>query len=94
MESNTKTLLSLIENKDGNFDCVWDDPIKVATALALVIAYAGNADELRKIILLALATHFAFDEDLLEPFVAQLRMETEKMKRAIEKHEKLSKGEE
>lgn len=94
MESNTKTLLSLTENRDGSFDCVWDNPSEVAMALAQVIACADNADGLLKIILLALAVSFTLDEEREESFIAQLHMKTEQMKHTIEMREKKSEEEE
>lgn len=42
MESNTKTVFSIVENKDGSFDCVWDDPSEAMASLACVIAGADK----------------------------------------------------
>lgn len=83
MENNTKTMLSLTKNRDGNCDCVWDDPSEVAKALAQVITCTDKGDKLLKIILCALAIDFALGEDCMELFVSLLSMKTEQVRHAL-----------
>lgn len=93
MENNIKTILSITED-DNALTCTCREPIKVSESLAQIFGNEGQ--RLLKIVLCALALHFATEENNpigLDAFISELRNKIEVLKRRLEQLENQTKEE-